>query len=142
MKLELISIRYCRAIASLMIVILHTTKNNSLFENEGILRNNSVLLAAMDIFFVISGFVMWYTTRSVESTPRKFISSRLTTIVPIYWIVMQFASLVAFLRPDRIRSEVFDVGHTVASLVFRTLAQVGFSKQYFSGHWCWLDAEP
>jgi exopolysaccharide production protein ExoZ len=131
MKLELLSIQYLRAIAALMIVVFHTIHNNSLFENEWIVRNSGFLPAGVDIFFVISGFVMWYTTRSAGSTPKKFIVSRLIRIAPIYWIVTLATCLIAFLRPDWMRSTVFNVEHTIASLLFVPWPKPKFPDQIF-----------
>jgi exopolysaccharide production protein ExoZ len=41
----------------------------------------------VDIFFVISGLVMWHTTKgfSAQTSARRFFSRRLTRIMPPYW---------------------------------------------------------
>jgi exopolysaccharide production protein ExoZ len=43
--------------------------------------------SGVHIFFVISGFVMVYTTWRSRLTPGKFLSRRLIRIYPIYWIM-------------------------------------------------------
>jgi exopolysaccharide production protein ExoZ len=40
----------------------------------------------IDTFFVISGFIMFHTTRSGKRTPYEFWSDRIIRIYPIYWI--------------------------------------------------------
>ncbi|RQH05495.1 acyltransferase family protein [Paraburkholderia dinghuensis] len=46
----------------------------------------------VDIFFVISGLVMWHTTGgfSSQTSARRFISRRLTRIIPPYWTYLAF----------------------------------------------------
>jgi exopolysaccharide production protein ExoZ len=41
--------------------------------------------AGVDIFFVISGFIMWITTASDRATPGSFAMHRIIRIVPLYW---------------------------------------------------------
>ena len=41
--------------------------------------------AGVDIFFVISGFIMVYTTMDREITPWSFMADRIARIVPAYW---------------------------------------------------------
>lgn len=56
----------------------------------------------VDIFFVISGFIMVYTTRSGGETRSGFLNKRLIRIVPIYWIitVCLFARSILMGRPE------------------------------------------
>lgn len=42
--------------------------------------------AGVDIFFVISGFIMWVTTAPERTTPASFVVNRIVRIVPLYWI--------------------------------------------------------
>ena len=41
--------------------------------------------AGVDIFFVISGFVMWSSTARRPATPAAFLRQRLIRLVPLYW---------------------------------------------------------
>ena len=46
--------------------------------------------AGVDLFFVISGFVMVYASHDLFATPdaaRRFLTRRIARIVPIYWLV-------------------------------------------------------
>jgi len=54
--------------------------------------------AGVDLFFVLSGFIMVYTTAADES-PARFITKRAARIVPLYWAATALAVLVAFVRP-------------------------------------------
>jgi exopolysaccharide production protein ExoZ len=55
----------------------------------------------VDVFFVISGFIMVVTTSDGKSGPSDFLAKRVARIVPIYWIVtlLLFAIALAGLRP-------------------------------------------
>ena len=54
--------------------------------------------AGVDLFFVLSGFIMVYTTAADES-PARFITKRAVRIVPLYWAATALAIAVAFMRP-------------------------------------------
>jgi peptidoglycan/LPS O-acetylase OafA/YrhL len=59
--------------------------------------------AGVDLFFVISGFLMAYLHREhfgVEGTPRKFIVRRLARILPIYWLLAGLALAIAVVAPQ------------------------------------------
>lgn len=80
-----------RGIAALMIVILHSRINYPL--NESNLISNWLFNSAgsgVDLFFVISGFIMVYTTRNSDGTflyTTQFAIKRIVRIVPVYFIV-------------------------------------------------------
>ncbi|WP_233867644.1 acyltransferase family protein [Paraburkholderia adhaesiva] len=52
----------------------------------------------VDIFFVISGLVMWHTTKgfSSQTSARRFIGRRLTRIIPPYWTYLAFVVALSF----------------------------------------------
>ncbi|OCX32515.1 hypothetical protein QU42_02965 [Bradyrhizobium sp. UASWS1016] len=91
---QLSSIQYLRGIAAMMVVFFHA--NGMTAEYFG--STWSPLGAAgVDIFFVISGFIMWVTT-GARRTPASFIQHRIVRVVPLYWCVTLalFSSWVIF----------------------------------------------
>lgn len=44
------------------------------------------LASGVDIFFIISGFVMIISTDGRNTTPSKFLKARFVRIIPLYWI--------------------------------------------------------
>lgn len=74
---EILSIQYLRAIAALLVVVFHFLQT----ENYRFPLGNF----GVDIFFVISGFIMYYTTRAGKIGSAKFFVRRIERIVPIYW---------------------------------------------------------
>lgn len=81
---ELASVQYLRAIAALVVVFFHS---NGLAEQYLGNRWSSFGAVGVDLFFVISGFIMWITTASTELSPAHFMRNRLIRIVPLYWAV-------------------------------------------------------
>ncbi|MBK8840165.1 MAG: acyltransferase [Hyphomonadaceae bacterium] len=57
-----------------------------------------VLSGGVDLFFVISGFVMVFTTKSNE-TPFGFTVKRIARIVPLYWAMTLFVVAITMVRP-------------------------------------------
>ena len=72
----------------------------------------------VDVFFVISGVVMWMTTWGRDMTPWMFFQRRLERIAPLYWIVTLLVASVAFAAPALMQSTIFDWRHLIASLAF------------------------
>lgn len=74
--------------------------------------------SGVDIFFVLSGFVMWWTTRGRNPAPGDFMLKRLIRIVPLYWLFTLAAAAMALFLPQLLRSTVFDGFHVLMSLLF------------------------
>ena len=79
---DYISIQYLRALAALMVVAHHIFSTN-LVDYDG---KTGWLAGGVDIFFVISGFIMVQSTGGRDYAPAQFYIRRIIRIVPIYWI--------------------------------------------------------
>jgi len=114
----LVQLQYLRAIAALMVVYFHSilqvSKVQPDFQTDFYLSGET----GVDIFFVLSGFVMWLTTAGREIRPLDFYRRRIQRIVPLYWLATLFAASVALLAPTLLKSTVFDLPHLIASLFF------------------------
>ena len=69
----------------------------------------------VDIFFVISGFIMMYVT---EFNERNFFIKRIIRIVPLYWILTLGVFSVAFFFPDLLNNTTASLDHLIKSLFF------------------------
>jgi exopolysaccharide production protein ExoZ len=85
-------IQWLRAIAALMVVTFHAR-----YSVQGSDAWPTFGAAGVDIFFIISGFVMAHTTRRLddESGPEQrlgmggdFLRKRLARVVPLYWVAL------------------------------------------------------
>lgn len=82
-----------RALAAWMVVIHHLRAPLGLIWPP--LGETLVFAAGVDIFFVLSGYVMVASTRGRDVSPAVFIRRRLVRIAPLYWAVT--AALVLML---------------------------------------------
>lgn len=113
----LLSLQYLRGVAALLVVYFHSLTQ---LKNAG---HENIYLpiigeSGVDLFFVLSGFVMWLTTANRKIGPVEFIVKRIKRIVPIYWILTLAATLLVLSFGDLMKSTVFDVPHLVKSLFF------------------------
>ena len=74
--------------------------------------------AGVDIFFVISGFIMWVTTHDRPTTPLRFMTNRIVRIVPLYWLITLAVAAMAFAVPSLFRGVVLTPEHVIKSLLF------------------------
>lgn len=72
----------------------------------------------VDIFFVLSGFVIALALEANTVGVRDFVVSRLVRIVPLYWLATLLVFFGVLLRPDLFNSTVADVGELMKSLFF------------------------
>lgn len=89
----LISVQYARAAAALLVVIGHIS-GFSAFQSASTTHFGGV---GVDIFFVISGFIMWETSK--EQSPADFMRRRLARIVPPYWFYTTLLVLLVLVAP-------------------------------------------
>jgi len=69
----------------------------------------------VDIFFVISGFVMMLST---EMTADKFFLKRIVRIVPTYWFFTIGVFLIALILPDVLKNTTANPVHLIKSFFF------------------------
>jgi len=89
----LVSVQYARALAALLVVLAHLS-GFSAFQP---LTTSSFGSFGVDMFFVISGFIMWETTK--DQRPLDFMCRRIARIVPPYWFYTTLLVLLAVLSP-------------------------------------------
>jgi exopolysaccharide production protein ExoZ len=69
----------------------------------------------VDIFFVVSGFIIAYIG---SKSPDAFFLRRIIRIVPFYWSASLFVFTIAWLFPEKLRQTRADVPHLLYSLFF------------------------
>lgn len=118
MIMVLLNIQYLRGIAALMVVVFHVLDSGGRLGGDVVLPGFSLGEAGVDLFFVISGFIIWTTTSRSQTTPSLFLAKRLKRVVPLYWLLTLAMAAVALAAPNLLRSTVFDPAHLLASLAF------------------------
>ena len=95
------SIQALRGIAALLVVFAHAEQYVGAFLSVHMKKYIGPSFGAfgVDIFFVISGFIMAYINRDnfgKKNAVWPFLARRFTRIYPIYWLVTLFVLLVIF----------------------------------------------
>lgn len=99
----LYSVQFLRGIAALMVVMEHTAFKGSQYNIES-LSWFHVGFTGVDLFFIISGFIMCYTTHNKNISFNKFLVNRFERILPLYWILTILALSVYLIAPHLINS--------------------------------------
>lgn len=93
LKAMQLSIQYLRAVAALMVLTFHCFHSISFMRAAG--ADLNWLKSGVDLFFVVSGYVMVHSTRGKDCGPADFMWRRICRIVPLYWLataIMAFTS--------------------------------------------------
>lgn len=102
----LINIQFLRFAAALAVVLYHASKHLKMSGAEPgwlFTAGEAVGFAGVDVFFVISGFIMFYTTRESAGSAAAagFLKRRVARIYSGYWPFFVAAALVfAWARPE------------------------------------------
>jgi exopolysaccharide production protein ExoZ len=108
---ELVSVQYLRATAALGVVVWHA-------QGQMGLKETTVLQAGIEIFFIISGYVMWLILARRPVSPAAFLRKRLIRVVPLYWVLTSLMVALLLVAPQLLQSARFDPAHIVASYLF------------------------
>jgi exopolysaccharide production protein ExoZ len=119
---SLVSIQFLRAAAALGVAALHTRGVVcERVESPDALPNLVLGAAGVDLFFVISGFIIVYSSEALFGrlgAPRIFFARRLARIVPLYWAATLV--LILYLLLQKFDLETLGISPTliVASFAF------------------------
>ncbi|WP_426958448.1 acyltransferase family protein [Muricoccus radiodurans] len=105
---RLAGIQYLRALAALGVVVFHVA--------EPLGANLEIGGAGVDIFFVISGFVIWHVQAASPRPPGLFLLNRAVRIIPTYWVATLCLLLLAAL--GLVPRMVLNPEHILASFLF------------------------
>lgn len=88
---SIMSLQVLRGFAAILVLLFH---GSAMIEKmlgysyaTNALRIGS---SGVDIFFVLSGFIIYYTSTIKEITPKEFFMRRFVRIFPIYWVALIF----------------------------------------------------
>jgi exopolysaccharide production protein ExoZ len=111
------SVQLLRAVAALGVVTFHAV--HQLISRNGLeLRWTGLGAAGVDLFFVVSGFIMWVTALNRGMPLGRFASKRIQRIVPLYWLMTAIVLAVVLLAPAAMRNASHDPLHFAASFAF------------------------
>ena len=97
----IVSLQYLRALAVFLVLLIHISDKSSQY-GTGLLDFRDGRFG-VDIFFIISGFVMYYTTLDKKdgfSSIKSFLKHRVIRIIPLYWFLTSIALTVYIVTPQ------------------------------------------
>ena len=106
------NIQALRAYAALLVVFVHL---RPLLATVGAVPFGS---AGVDLFFVISGFIMVHTTRMRPPGGGRFMRNRFARVAPLYWLLTVAVFLLSLAAPGLLQSDVGGPGELLKSLAF------------------------
>lgn len=118
MKKTVVSIQYLRGLAAMMVVYHHAISKIWYMNPEPFIPYSGFGGAGVDIFFVISGFIMWVTTASKSSSPAYFWYRRIIRVVPLYWFFILIIIVPKLFVPELFQSTQLNPDHIIKSLLF------------------------
>lgn len=117
----IISIQILRGIAAMAVAVFHIAGELDRFGfTSGFANVFSIGAAGVDLFFIISGFVMVYASEPLFGSAggaSSFLYHRLVRIVPLYWLVTAFYLALALLMP-RLGGTTYPIAIVATSFLF------------------------
>jgi exopolysaccharide production protein ExoZ len=129
------SIQFLRGIAALAVVVHHTGGYvKRYFEPEVLLGDYfSIGFGGVDLFFVISGFIIHFTSEKYLDKPSKlgeYLKKRFVRVFPIHWFVLTLLFAAGWFITNVFHRNIFSIGypHTfIAYLQTYTLFPLHFA---------------
>ncbi len=88
MRNQIANLQGLRAFAAIIVVYYHLQA--VLNDNFGTSLDNSYGAYGVDVFFVISGFIMFFTNAKLNKRADQFMLNRVIRIMPLYWLATFF----------------------------------------------------
>lgn len=133
---QLYGIQVLRALAALMVAVHHVQGDASfLAARAGTSFTPSHALpwtAGVDLFFVISGFIMVHSSAGLFDRPdgaRLFIARRIARIVPLYWAATTLFLVMLLVSPALLNSGAPSFAQIAASYLFWPMANAASQLQ-------------
>jgi exopolysaccharide production protein ExoZ len=111
----ILPIQYLRGVAALMVVWVHALEQVPAVQRWFDWKGGA---SGVDLFFVISGFIMVVTTQGTDVTPAGFLRRRIVRIVPMYWLLTLTMVALALAAPSLFKTLRVSAVPLVESLLF------------------------
>lgn len=116
----LYSLQALRALAAWVVVCHHFMQIFFDFHASGPIGQFLASRGAVgvDVFFVISGMVIYLSTRDKPLAPQRFLLNRVLRIVPAYWFYTALMGLMLLCASHWMPHQVLEWQHFMLSLLF------------------------
>lgn len=114
---RLLNLQLLRILAAVAVVLYHARSYPTAFDPGFDPSHLAWGFKGVDVFFIISGFIMVYITRDGAPKPFDFIGRRFLRVWPLYVIVTLVAAILAAYAP-RFYSAQHDLAYVLKSIFF------------------------
>ncbi len=115
---RLAGLQTLRAVAALMVLAGHTLSEVQHLAGRPLPLADLPWSRGVDIFFVISGFVVALSAERFQGRPLAFLQRRAIRVVPLYWLFTTCMVAVLLIAPSGTKDTTFDPAQIAASYVF------------------------
>ena len=112
------SLQHLRVLAASMIVLYHTELQIMRLTDGQHTHSLGYGAAGTDLFFVIGGFILVYTSYDRKDTFGAFLYRRIMRIAPLYWLFTFLMLTVLLVAPSHLLTTKIEFWHFILSLVF------------------------
>jgi len=118
---RLYGLQILRFFAAFSVLFGHTVHEMHTFGGTSAAPEPFYFGDGVDVFFVISGFIMYYISAGqfgVAHAQRTFLTKRLIRLVPLYWLFTALMVVAVLVVPAALAHNGLDIGHVAASFAF------------------------
>lgn len=127
------NLQILRALASYLVFLTHFGQYvGTLLPRPDLLAFG---LSGVDVFFVLSGFIMFVSTDGRGERPGGFLLRRASRVVPVYWLVTIGVALIALAGLKPIGILTFQPDFLIQSLLFLPFSRGGYIEPLVSVGW-------
>lgn len=115
------SIQAMRALAALLVTVRHAAQEAEHFFGIAIPFDSTPLSNGVDLFFVISGFIIYHSSDKFfvgDKRISRFLNTRFVRIVPLYYIFTTLMVMVTIFFEQGLRATTFDLNQIIHSYLF------------------------
>ncbi len=114
-RTQLLSIQYLRGLAALSVLVTHALQWPLAEMNIVLLKTGRL---GVEVFFVISGFIITTIAGDGRFNPREFLVRRGFRILPAYWAATFLITILAIAIPAQFRTTIPTTEGLIKSLLF------------------------
>jgi exopolysaccharide production protein ExoZ len=114
-RTQLLSIQYLRGLAALSVLVTHALQWPLAEMNIALLKTGRL---GVEVFFVISGFIITTIAGDGRFNPKEFLVRRAFRIVPAYWAATFLITILAVAIPTQFRTTIPTIEGLIKSLLF------------------------
>ncbi len=107
--------QYLRGLAALSVLVTHALQWPLTEINMGLLKTGRL---GVDVFFVISGFIITTIAGDGRIDPKQFLVRRAFRILPAYWAATLLITILAVAIPSQFRTTIPTIEGLIKSLLF------------------------